>query len=329
MTTESKRKHSTDSEYSGDSADSDDAAESSDSDSKPPQKIPKYNKYGKPKYFLASNFRNILPLNWKSQIAAWCTEDLPPFDYAEHVVGHEVKTATLYGKSEGYLAGVPFFEEVFHYLGCEVKWHVNEGVLLEDKADEKTAIATVTGPVNKILYGETTAIDLLSRCSAIATQTSTLNTSLESINHSSLTVAANTHSMTPGFRLVEEYGLSVGGVHCKQFDPSSTILLDQNHIKACKSVNNMIEVAKAACGLTCKIVLTVDNERDAISACRVCVDTIKLENLQAQEIKSIINKSRGMNSPSLFAIQHEVTRYWHYETSSSGKTEYYLLESFS
>lgn len=311
MTTESKRKHSTDSEYSGDSADSEDAADSadsSDSDSKRPKKIPKYNEYGKPRYYLSSDFDKILPINWKSQIAAWCTEDLPPFDYAEHVVGHEVKTATLYGKSKGYLAGVPFFEEVFHHLGCEVKWHVNEGVKLGDKADKKTAIATVKGPVNKILYGETTAINLLSRCSGIATQTSIVNTSLERHNYSKQTFTASTHNMTPGFRLVEEYGLLVGGVRCKQLDPSNTILLDQNHIWACKSVNNMIDIAKAASGLTHKIAVAVNNYRDALNASRVCVDTIILQDFSSKDMKLIMKKSKDINSPSLFATRIETTR---------------------
>jgi nicotinate-nucleotide pyrophosphorylase (carboxylating) len=31
------------------------------------------------------------------------------------------------GKESGILAGCPFFEEIFKYLGCTVEWKITEG----------------------------------------------------------------------------------------------------------------------------------------------------------------------------------------------------------
>ena len=68
-----------------------------------------------------TDFAHLLPPSWKPQITAWLTEDTPSFDYGGYVVGEVQRTAHLLGKgdSEAVLAGVPFFTEVFHQLGCE------------------------------------------------------------------------------------------------------------------------------------------------------------------------------------------------------------------
>ncbi|RPB15310.1 hypothetical protein P167DRAFT_571779 [Morchella conica CCBAS932] len=64
------------------------------------------------------NAAHLLPTTYKKTVADWLTEDTPSFDYGGFVVGEDEKTATLYGKSAGVLAGVPFFDEVFAQLGC-------------------------------------------------------------------------------------------------------------------------------------------------------------------------------------------------------------------
>ena len=56
---------------------------------------------------------HLLPPSWKAQITTWLAEDTPSFDYAGYVVGDVQRTATLWGKSAGIIAGVPFFTEIF------------------------------------------------------------------------------------------------------------------------------------------------------------------------------------------------------------------------
>lgn len=61
---------------------------------------------------------HLLPPSYKRMVALWLEEDTPSFDYGGFVVGEGMAEARLLGKSEGVLAGVPFFDEVFRQLDC-------------------------------------------------------------------------------------------------------------------------------------------------------------------------------------------------------------------
>lgn len=63
------------------------------------------------------NAAHLLPVHWKAQITGWYAEDTPSYDYGGFVVGDAPRTATLYCKSRGVLAGVPFFDEIFAQAG--------------------------------------------------------------------------------------------------------------------------------------------------------------------------------------------------------------------
>jgi len=49
-------------------------------------------------------------------------------------------------------------------------------------------------------------------------------------------ILAGTRKTTPGFRIVEKYGMLVGGIDQHRYDLSSMIMLKDNHIwsKGCK-----------------------------------------------------------------------------------------------
>ena len=66
-------------------------------------------------------YAHLLPPSWKTQVAAWLTEDTPSFDYGGFVVGEAEREAFLLGKGKqiAVLAGVPFLTEIFEQLGCK------------------------------------------------------------------------------------------------------------------------------------------------------------------------------------------------------------------
>jgi len=43
-------------------------------------------------------------------------------------------------------------------------------------------------------------------------------------------ILAGTRKTTPGFRIVEKYGMLVGGIDAHRYDLSSMIMLKDNHI---------------------------------------------------------------------------------------------------
>jgi len=228
------------------------------------------------------NPADLLPDDYKSQIRAWFAEDAPSFDYGGFVVGSSPRSATLYGKSAGVLAGVPFFDEVFAQCGCTVQWHLKEGEYF-DPASGKIAVATVTGPVRKLLLGERVGLNMLSRCSGIATKSRQM---LELIRAAGYTgILAGTRKTTPGFRLVEKYGMLVGGVDQHRHDLSAMIMLKDNHIWARGSITEAVAAARAVGGYTLKIEVEVDSEVGADEAIAAGADVIMLDNFDGPGLK--------------------------------------------
>lgn len=229
------------------------------------------------------NPADLLPIHWKSEITSWFAEDTPSFDYGGFVVGDSLRTATLYGKSKGILAGVPFFDEVFAQAGCTVKWHLKEGDAVEPGPTGKIAVATVSGPVRKLLLGERVALNLLSRCSGVATKSRQMEALVREAGYTG--ILAGTRKTTPGFRLVEKYGMIVAGVDGHRHDLSSMIMLKDNHIWAKGSITKVVKAAKSVGGFAMKIEVEVQSEDGADEAIAAGADIIMLDNFDGDRLK--------------------------------------------
>ncbi|PQE32806.1 nicotinate-nucleotide diphosphorylase protein [Rutstroemia sp. NJR-2017a WRK4] len=229
------------------------------------------------------NPADLLPVHWKSQITAWFAEDTPSFDYGGFVVGDAERTATLFCKSRGILAGVPFFDEIFAQAGCTVEWHQKEGALVDPGTSGKLAVATVTGPVRKLLLGERVALNTLSRCSGVATKSREMEVLVRKAGYKG--ILAGTRKTTPGFRLVEKYGMLVGGVDGHRHDLSSMTMLKDNHIWARGSITEAVKAAKAVGGFALKVEVEVDSEEGADEAIEAGADIIMLDNFSGEGLK--------------------------------------------
>ncbi|OIW31137.1 nicotinate-nucleotide pyrophosphorylase [Coniochaeta ligniaria NRRL 30616] len=235
---------------------------------------------------------HILPSSWKSQITSWLAEDTPSFDYGGFVVGDKPNTATLWGKSPGILAGIPFFDEVFRQVGCTVEWHAKEGSHIQGERGVhlsakggKTKIATVSGPTRGILLGERVALNILARCSGVASQARGLLVNLRSAGFNG--VLAGTRKTTPGFRLVEKYGMLVGGADTHRMDLSTMIMLKDNHIWARGNITEAVIAARSAGGFSVKIEVEVDSEDAADEAIAAGADVVMLDNFEPAAVKAV------------------------------------------
>ncbi len=173
---------------------------------------------------------DLLPTHFKEDITRWLAEDTPSFDYGGFVVGSSERNAFLLCKSPGILAGVPFFDEVFRQCGCRVSWHYAEGTQLDPskEAGGRTNVAKVTGPTRKLLLGERVALNMLARCSGVASKSQRMLRLVREAGYEG--ILAGTRKTTPGFRLVEKYGMLIGGIDGHRHDLSSMIMLKDNHI---------------------------------------------------------------------------------------------------
>ncbi|KAI7521772.1 nicotinate-nucleotide pyrophosphorylase, partial [Hortaea werneckii] len=195
--------------------------------------------------------------------------------YGGFVVGESPVEARLLAKSQGVLAGVPFFDEVFQQLGCTVEWHAKEGDEVGKEA--KQHIATVRGPVRCVLLGERVALNTLSRCSGIASKSHSLLSLLRKAGYKN--TLAGTRKTTPGFRLVEKYGMLIGGCDPHRQDLSAMTMLKDNHIWACGgSIASAVAAAKAAAGFAVKVEVECQSEEEADTAIQAGADVVMLDN---------------------------------------------------
>ncbi|KAK9776425.1 putative Nicotinate-nucleotide pyrophosphorylase [carboxylating] [Seiridium cardinale] len=233
----------------------------------------------------AGTLAHLLPPSWKAQITTWLAEDTPSFDYGGFVVGEDPRTATLWGKSAGIVAGVPFFNEIFAQCGCSVEWHLQEGAEVIPTEDNKgkVKVATVSGPTRQLLLGERVGLNMLARCSGIATKTRKMVKLVREAGYTG--ILAGTRKTTPGFRLVEKYGMLVGGADAHRMDLSSMIMLKDNHVWSRGSITDAVKAARSVGGFALKIEVEVQNEAEADEAIEAGADIVMLDNFTGDGVK--------------------------------------------
>ncbi|PKK65453.1 nicotinate-nucleotide diphosphorylase [Rhizophagus irregularis] len=232
-----------------------------------------------------SIYAHLLSPSYKQEISNWLKEDVPSFDYGGFVVGEAQEVAILYGKSAGVVAGIPFFEEVFNQLECRVEWNLKEGEEFEPIKE----VARVYGRACNILLGERTALNILARCSGIATRSKKCIKLKEKCDFRG--VIAGTRKTTPGnvflerFRIVEKYGMLVGGADTHRMDLSSMIMLKDNHIWSQGSIKKAIGRARKIGGFSLKIEVECLSEQEADEAIEAGADIIMLDNMKGDSLK--------------------------------------------
>ena len=233
------------------------------------------------------DYSALLPQNLDIILQQWLHDDMPSFDVGGLVVGSDVKQARLLMKSSGVFAGKPFFQRVFDLLGCRVEWQ--EGVAEENGAfkqledGEKLCLAIVTGPVHLLLRGERTALNTLSRCSGVATLSKEGTDRAKSLGWNGY--VAGTRKTTPGFRVVEKYGLLVGGAATHRLDLSQMVMLKDNHIWACGSIEKAVKLARKAAGFSQKVEVECQNLDEALEAAGAGADIVMLDNFAPDQLK--------------------------------------------
>ncbi|TIB01767.1 hypothetical protein E3P84_03380 [Wallemia ichthyophaga] len=245
--------------------------------------------FGKPEH--------LLPPSWKSQVQQWLSEDTPSFDWAGFVVGEDEREGKLLGKrkvcvlveqyttsssfDKGVLAGKPFVDEIFKQLDCSVEWHINEG----DSFEPVKHIATVRGAVRFLLLGERVALNVLSRCSGIASMSRWFLDTARDAGYEG--IIAGTRKTTPGFRLVEKYAMIVGGIDAHRNDLSSMVMLKDNHIWSKGSITNAVQAVRSVAGFSLRLDVEVQDEKEANEAIDAGADVIMLDNIAGEELHAV------------------------------------------
>jgi nicotinate-nucleotide pyrophosphorylase (carboxylating) len=239
-----------------------------------------------------TDFTALLPSGQlRKVVQQWLDDDMPSMmDVGGLVVGQEPREAQLWMKSPGVFAGKVFFQTVFDLLGCTVEWNTNnendnhiEGSFLEASSTHKIHLATVRGPACDILRGERTALNAISRCSGVASLSREALQAARKLNWNGY--VAGTRKTTPGFRIVEKYGLLVGGAATHRLDLSQMVMLKDNHIWSAGSITQAVTLARKAAGFSQKIEVECQSLQEAIQAATAGADIVMLDNFTPQQLQ--------------------------------------------
>ncbi|KAM5227359.1 nicotinate-nucleotide pyrophosphorylase [carboxylating] [Ctenodactylus gundi] len=209
---------------------------------------------------------------------SWLQEDCPGLNFAALATGAVPSKAALWAKSPGMLAGQPFFDAIFARLDCQVSWFLPEGSRLVPVVK----VAEVQGPAHRLLLGERVALNTLARCSGIA------SAAAQAVGVAKATGwagrVAGTRKTTPGFRMVEKYGLLVGGAACHRYDLGALVMVKDNHILAAGGVDKAVRGARQAAAFALKVEVECSSLQEAVRAAKAGADLVMLDNFKPKEL---------------------------------------------
>lgn len=177
----------------------------------------------------------------RSKIRAWLLEDFGGAPLHYEAEGDPWCAAELRSKSDGLLAGRPFFlpvlEEAQRLLALgpgrppEVRWRKEES----GRIASGEVLASVSGHAQTLLKAERTALNLLSHISEIATHTADTLARLGDWPET-LRGIVDTRKNRPGLRYFEKYAVRAGGAQNHRFGFFDGVMIKDNDIAAAGSI---------------------------------------------------------------------------------------------
>jgi nicotinate-nucleotide pyrophosphorylase (carboxylating) len=208
--------------------------------------------------------------------------------------------AIIISKEDCIVAGLHEARVVFKKIGATARSLVKDGSMVK----KGTTVLEIKGPVRSILKGERLALNIIGKMSGIASETKKIVERCKKINPK-VTIAA-TRKTTPGFRIFEKKAIILGGGEPHRYGLYDAVLIKDNHLRIIGSVDEAIKRVKGK--VKNKIIeIEVENESDALSAAKMNVDVIMLDNLDSQTGKIIARKIREINPSIIIEVSGGIT----------------------
>jgi nicotinate-nucleotide pyrophosphorylase (carboxylating) len=242
--------------------------------------------------------------NLTQLVARAMQEDIGSGDLSAELINpHQVSRANIISREAAVLCGVEYAKSVFLQVDKTINqdWHLKDG----DRMKPNQIIASFEGPSRGILTAERTALNFLQTLSGTATRTAYFVDLIKDTK----TILLDTRKTIPGLRAAQKYAVTVGGGTNHRQGLYDAILIKENHIKACGSIKNAIQAARAHAGI--KVMIEVENlaelsEAIAAGATHIMLDNFSIENIfEAVKIKPqsvMLEASGGINEQNILQI---------------------------
>ena len=207
-------------------------------------------------------------------------EDLrPQGDVTTRLIKNKKKlSAKIISNQKGVIGGLNFAKEAFKYSDKKInfKAKTKDG----RKINKGKVVATIKGNAKGILKSERVALNFLSLISGVATIT---NKFASKVRGKPCKIYC-TRKTSPNLRLMQKYGVRLGGGHNHRFNLSDEILIKDNHIAVENNIRELVKRAiKNKSGK--KITVEVDNLNQlkkivGLKFHRVLFDNMSSKNLR-------------------------------------------------
>ena len=216
-------------------------------------------------------------------------EDIGSGDVTTNLIvpNETVSKAVIIAKADGIIAGLPISKAVFKKLDNKIIWKdlIHEG----EYVSAGTEIVRLKGSYRTLLTGERTALNFLQRISGIATATSKYVEKLKGLN----TVILDTRKTVPGLRMLDKYGVEIGGGTNHRIGLYDMVLIKDNHIKVAGGIIEAVTEIKNKITKKIKIEVEVTNIDEVKLAMDAGVDIIMLDNMSVKQMKEAVKLIGG------------------------------------
>ena len=231
----------------------------------------------------------------KKELLRFLSEDIRRGDITSALLTKKKIAAKIISRQQGVIAGIKFAKNLFQLKGCTVKAFVKDGA----KVKRNQKILQVSGNTQSVLSCERTVLNLLSRMSGIATQTNFLVSKIRSV--SKKTSLYSTRKTAPGLRIFDKEAVKIGGGHKHRMALDEMIMIKDNHLVLCNSMEDIIKQAQKK---RKRVEIEVENQKDALLAAKMGASIIMLDNFIPAEIKrtiAVLRKKKMRNKVKLEA----------------------------
>jgi nicotinate-nucleotide pyrophosphorylase (carboxylating) len=207
---------------------------------------------------------------------------------SQAVVPDGERSATLWSKDDGVLAGEEVFAAVFRAVDADarVTFHLHDGETLARGA----RVATVAGRALSLLSAERTALNFIALLTGIATATREL---VLLARASGKAVILDTRKTLPGMRALCKYAVTVGGGENHRQGLYDMVLLKDNHVDSAGGVTAAVRRVRERWGSRFPIEVECRSAAEVEEALAAGVTLIMLDNMDTAAMAAQVRRIGG------------------------------------
>tara|TARA_B100000586_G_scaffold52598_1_gene35322 strand:+ start:237 stop:1073 length:837 start_codon:yes stop_codon:yes gene_type:complete len=214
------------------------------------------------------------------------SEDLRPSgDITTKVIKNKKVNAKIIAGQNCVIGGLSFAKEAFKISDKKItfKAKTKDG----RKVNKGKVIAVLRGNASGILKSERVALNFLGLTSGVATIT---NRFVKKVKGKSCKICC-TRKTLPNLRLIQKYGVRLGGGINHRFNLSDEILIKDNHISVNKNIRDLVKRAiKNRRGK--KITVEVDNLNQLKKIVGLKFNRVLFDNMNPKNLRKAVKMSK-------------------------------------